>query len=103
MCSSDLTNVPTASNSRSLPTSTSSHAPLLAWTMLPLGLLFGVRRRRQLFLMLVPFALLVAALGITGCGVSNSYKIYTVTVSGTASSGGTTITQSSAVDFVLAR
>jgi hypothetical protein len=100
----DTTNVPTVSNMRNMPPQPgTSHSPLLAWTMLPLGLLFGVRRRRQLFLLLVPFALLVAALGTTGCGTSNSYKIYTVTVSGTASSGGTTITQSSTVDFVLAR
>jgi hypothetical protein len=100
----DTTNVPTASNMRNVPPQPSgSRSPLLAWTMLPLGVLFGVRRRRQLFLLLVPFALLIAALGTTGCGVSNNYKIYTVTVSGTASNGGTTITQSSTVDFVLAR
>ena len=100
----DHTNVPIASNMRNMPPQPGSgSSPLLAWTMLPLGVLFGVRRRRQLFLLLAPFALLIAALGATGCGISNNYKIYTVTVSGTASNGSATITQSSTVDFVLAR
>jgi len=71
--------------------------------MLPLGVLFGVRRRRRLMLVLVPFALLAAALATTGCASPSNYKIYTVTVTGSATSGGATITQSSTVDFVLAR
>jgi uncharacterized lipoprotein YajG len=77
--------------------------------MLPLGLfgsggmLFGARRRRRLLMLLVPFALLAAALGVTGCAAPSNYKIYTVTVTGTAASDGATITQSSTVDFVLAR
>jgi hypothetical protein len=85
-------------------------SPLLAWTMLPLGLfgsagglLTGARRRRRLLLLLVPFALLIAAVGMSGCAAPSNYKIYTVTVTGTATSGGATITQSSTVDFVLAR
>jgi hypothetical protein len=78
--------------------------------MLPLGLfgstggwLLGVRRRRRFLLALVPFALLAAALGMSGCAGPNNYKIYTVTVTGSATSGGVTITKSSTVDFVLAR
>ena len=85
-------------------------SPLLAWTMLPLGLfgstgslLLSARRRRRLLLLLVPFALLAAALGMSGCAGPNNYKIYTVTVTGSATSGGVTITKSSTVDFVLAR
>jgi hypothetical protein len=85
-------------------------SPLLAWTVLPLGLfgstsglLMGARRRRRVLLLLVPFALLGAAVGISGCAAPSNYKIYTVTVSGTATSGGVTITQSSTVDLVLAR
>jgi hypothetical protein len=54
-------------------------------------------------LLLLPFALLAAALGVTGCAAPSNYKIYTVTVTGTATSGGATITQSSTVNFVLAR
>jgi hypothetical protein len=107
----DTTNVPTIfSNMRNTqPGSNSGTSPLLAWTMLPLGLfgsggmLFGARRRRRLLMLLVPFALLAAALGVTGCAAPSNYKIYTVTVTGTAASGGATITQSSTVDFVLAR
>jgi sugar lactone lactonase YvrE len=100
----DNTNVPTVfSNMRSTPVEPSHGSPLLAWTMLPLGMLFGVRHRRRLFLLLVPFALLAAALGTTGCASPSNYKIYTVTVTGTATSGGATVTQSSTVDFVLAR
>jgi hypothetical protein len=107
----DTTNVPTIfSNMRNTqPGSNNGTSPLLAWTMLPLGLfgsggmLFGVRRRRRLLMLLVPFALLAAALGVTGCAAPSNYKIYTVTVTGTAASGGATITQSSTVDFVLAR
>jgi hypothetical protein len=78
--------------------------------MLPLGLfgstggwLLGARRRRRLLLALVPFAFLAAALGMSGCAGTNNYKIYTVTVTGSATSGGVTITKSSTVDFVLAR
>jgi hypothetical protein len=78
--------------------------------MLPLGLfgsasglLTGARRRRRILLLLVPFALLVAAVGMSGCAGPSNYKIYTVTVTGTATSSGATITQSSTVDFVLAR
>jgi hypothetical protein len=85
-------------------------SPLLAWTMLPLGLfgstgglLLGRRRGRRLLLMLVPFALLAGALGMSGCAAASNYKIYTLTVTGTATSGGATITQSSTVDLVLAR
>jgi hypothetical protein len=78
--------------------------------MLPLGLfgstgglLLGGRRRRRLLLMLAPFALLAGAFAISGCAAPSNYKIYTVTVTGTATSGGATITQSSTVDLVLAR
>jgi hypothetical protein len=67
------------------------------------GLLTCVRRRRRLLLLLVPFALLAAAVGMSGCAGPNNYKIYTVTVTGSAASSGVTITQSSTVDFVLAR
>ena len=87
-----------------------SSSPLLAWTMLPLGLfgsagglLAGARRRRRLVLLLVPFALLVAAVGMSGCASPSNYNIYSVTVTGTGTSGGATITQSSTVVFVLAR
>ena len=108
----DTTNVPTVfgklSNTRPAPAG--GAAPVLAWTMLPLGLfgstgglLLGARRRRRLLLLLVPFALLAAALGMSGCAGPNNYKIYTVTVTGSATSGGATITKSSTVDFVLAR
>jgi predicted MFS family arabinose efflux permease len=79
--------------------------------MLPLGLgssagtlLFGAggrRRRRKLFLLLG--MALLAVVGITGCAAPSNYKIYTITVTGTAASGGATITQSSTVDLVLAR
>jgi sugar lactone lactonase YvrE len=89
---------------------TEGGSPLLAWTVLPLGLfgstggwLLGSRRRRRLLFALVPFALLAAALGMSGCAGPNNYKIYTVTVTGSATSGGVTITKSSTVDFVLAR
>ena len=61
-----------------------------------------MRRRRRLWMLLVPFALLVSA-GISGCAAPSNYKIYTVTITGSATSGGATITQSSTVDFVLAR
>jgi len=107
----DSTNVPTVfGKMRNAPLTPSDRtSPLLAWTMLPLGLfgsagglLAGARRRRRLFLLLVPFALLAAA-GMSGCAAPSNYKIYTVTVTGTATSGGATITQSSTVDFVLAR
>jgi sugar lactone lactonase YvrE len=108
----DTTNVPKVfgkvSNAPLTPDDRTS--PLLAWTMLPLGLfgsagglLGGARRRRKLFLLLAPFALLAAAAGMSGCAAPSNYKIYTVTVTGTATSGGATITQSSTVDFVLAR
>jgi hypothetical protein len=53
--------------------------------------------------MLAPFALLAGAFAISGCAGPSNYKIYTVTVTGTATSGGATITQSSTVDLVLAR
>ncbi len=107
----NTSNVPTIfSNLRDTqPGSNRGGSPLFAWTMLPLGLfgsggmLFGARRRRRLLLLLLPFALLAAALGVTGCAAPNNYKIYTVTVTGTATSGGATITQSSTVSFVLAR
>jgi sugar lactone lactonase YvrE len=107
----DTTNVPKVfgkmSNAPATPAGGDS--PLLAWTMLPLGLLgsggwlLGARRRRRLLLLLAPFALLAAALGMSGCAGPNNYKIYTVTVTGSATSGGATITKSSTVDFVLAR
>jgi hypothetical protein len=104
----DTTNVPTVFGMRNTPP-VPNNAPLLAWTMLPLGLfgsagglLAGARRRRFL-LLLMPFALLAAAVGMSGCAGSSNYKIYTVTVTGTATSSGVTITQSSTVDFVLAR
>jgi hypothetical protein len=108
----DSTNVPKifgkVDNAPLAPTGGSSL--LLAWTMLPLGLfgstggwLLGSRRRRRLLLLLVPFALLAGALGMSGCAAPSNYKIYTVTVTGTATSGGATITQSSTVDLVLAR
>jgi hypothetical protein len=78
--------------------------------MLPLGLfgsaggvLLGTRRRRRFLLLLVPFALLAGALGMSGCASPANYKVYTVTITGTATSGGVTITQSSTVDLVLAR
>jgi hypothetical protein len=107
----DTSNVPTIfSNLRDTqPGPNRGSSPLFAWTMLPLGLfgsggmLFGARRRRRLLLLLLPFALLAAALGVTGCAAPSNYKIYTVTVTGTATSGGATITQSSTVNFVLAR
>ena len=108
----DSTNVPAIFGKvRNAPlTPTEGGSPLLAWTMLPLGLfgstggwLLSARRRRRILLALVPFALLAAALGISGCAGPNNYKIYTVTVTGSATSGGVTITQSSTVDFVLAR
>ena len=107
----DTTNVPTIFGKiRNAPlTPTEGGSPLLAWTMLPLGLfgsggwLLGARRRRRFLMALVPFALLAAALGMSGCAAPSNYKIYTVTVTGTATSGGATITKSSTADFVLAR
>jgi hypothetical protein len=108
----DPTNVPTVFGKmhEGPLTPAKGGSPLLAWTMLPLGLfgstggwLLGVRRRRRFLLALVPFALLAAALGMSGCAGPNNYKIYTVTVTGSATSGGVTITKSSTVDFVLAR
>jgi sugar lactone lactonase YvrE len=107
----DPTNVPTVfGKMHDAPlTPAKGGSPLLAWTMLPLlfgstgGWLLGARRRRRLLLALVPFALLAAALGMSGCAGPNNYKIYTVTVTGSATSGGVTITKSSTVDFVLAR
>ncbi|MDQ1454078.1 MAG: hypothetical protein QOK38_3944 [Acidobacteriaceae bacterium] len=108
----DTTNVPKVfGKMRNTPlTPNDGSSPLLAWTMLPLGLfgsagglLAGARRRRRLLLLLVLFALLVAAVGMSGCAAPSNYKIYTVTVTGTATSSGATITQSSTVDFVLAR
>jgi hypothetical protein len=108
----DTTNVPTIfGKMRNAPLApVDGTSPLLAWTMLPLGLfgstgglLMGARRRRKLLLMLVPFALLVAAAAMSGCAAPSNYKIYTVTVTGTATSGGATITKSSTVDCVLAR
>jgi len=51
------------------------------------------RRRRRL--LLVPIALLAAAVGMSGCAGPNTTKIYTVTVAGSATSGGVTITKSS--------
>jgi sugar lactone lactonase YvrE len=108
----DTTNVPTVfSKRRNAPaTPKDGSSPLLAWTMLPLGLfgsagglLASARRRRRLFLLLVPFALLVAAAGMSGCASPSNYNIYSVTVTGTGTSGGATITQSSTVVFVLAR
>jgi len=108
----DTTNVPTIFGKmrNASPTPAGNGSPLLAWTMLPLGLfgstggwLLGARRRRRLLLLLVPFALLAAALGISGCAGPNNYKIYSVTVTGTATSGGVTVTKSSTVNFVLAR
>ena len=107
----DKTNVPTVfSKLRSAPTQSSpGSSPLLAWTLLPLGfagstgaVFANARRRRRLWMLLVPFALLVSA-GISGCAAPSNYKIYTVTITGSATSGGATITQSSTVDFVLAR
>jgi hypothetical protein len=108
----DKTNVPTVfgkiRNAPSAPAGDNS--PVLAWTMLPLGLfgsaggvLLGTRRRRRFLLLLVPFALLAGALGMSGCAAPANYKVYTVTITGTATSGGVTITQSSTVDLVLAR
>lgn len=112
----DSTNVPTIFSSTrpgSNPGPMDSHggpSPLLAWTMLPLGLggsagtLFfgrGARRRRQLFL-LMPFALLLA-IGVSGCASPNNYKVYTVTVTGSGVSAGAPIKQSATVDLVLAR
>ena len=79
--------------------------------MLPLGLggsagslLWGAggRGRRRRLMLLVPFALLLAA-GITGCAGPSNYKVYTVTITGTAPSGSATITQSSTIDLTLAR
>jgi sugar lactone lactonase YvrE len=108
----DNTNVPTVfGKMRTAPLPpTGGDSPLLAWTMLPLGLfgstgglLLNKRRRRRFLLLLVPFALLAAALGMSGCAGPNNYKIYTVTVTGSATSGGVTVTKSSTVDFVLAR
>jgi sugar lactone lactonase YvrE len=108
----DTTNVPKVFGKILNPPSTpaGSNSPLLAWTMLPLGLfgstggwLLGTRRRRRLLLLLAPIALLAAAVGMSGCAGPNNYKIYTVTVSASATSGGVTITKSSTVDFVLAR
>jgi hypothetical protein len=107
----DTTNVPKVFGKlRNAPvTPAGGGSSLLAWTMLPLGLfgsggwLLGARRRRRFLLLLVPFALLAAALGVSGCAGPNNYKIYTVTVTGSATSGGVTVTKSSTVDFVLAR
>ena len=108
----DTTNVPTVFSKirNAPPTPKDGSSPLLAWTMLPLGLfgsagglLAGARRRRRLLLLLVPFALLVAAVGMSGCASPSNYNIYSVTVTGTGTSGGATITQSSTVVFVLAR
>lgn len=106
----DTTNVPTVFGSlrTAPPQPAGSVSPLLGWTLLPLGLfgsggiLAGARRRRRLWLLLVPFALLLAA-GISGCAAPSNYKIYTVTITGSATSGGATTTQSATVDFVLAR
>jgi sugar lactone lactonase YvrE len=108
----DTTNVPTVFSKlrNAPPTPQNGSSPLLAWTMLPLGLfgsagglLASARRRRRLLLLLVPFALLVAAIGMSGCASPSNYNIYSVTVTGTGTSGGATITQSSTVVFVLAR
>jgi sugar lactone lactonase YvrE len=108
----DTTNVPTVFSKirNAPPTPKNGSSPLLAWTMLPLGLfgsagglLASARRRRRLLLLLVPFALLVAAVGMSGCASPSNYNIYSVTVTGTGTSGGATITQSSTVVFVLAR
>ena len=108
----DSTNVPKVFGKQGDPplTAADGSSPLLAWTMLPLGLfgstgglLLGARRRRRLLLLLVPLALLAGAVGMSGCAAPSNYKIYTVTVTGSATSGGATITQSSTVDLVLAR
>jgi hypothetical protein len=40
---------------------------------------------------------------MSGCASPSNYNIYSVTVTGTGTSGGATITQSSTVVFVLAR
>ncbi len=108
----DNTNVPTIfSKLGTAPAKPEGgNGPLLAWTMLPLGLggsagtlmIGAAGRRRRKLMLLVPFALLLV-LGMSGCAGPNNYKIYTVTVTGTATSGGATITKSSTVDMVLAR
>ena len=108
----DKNNVPTVfSDLRSAPPPpTGGSSPLLAWTLLPLGfagsaggVLANARRRRRLWMLLVPLALLLVSAGMSGCAAPSNYKIYTVTVTGSATSGGATITQSATVDFVLAR
>lgn len=108
----DTTNVPTVfSDLRSAPPQPApGNAPLLAWTLLPLGfagsaggLLANARRRRRLWMLLVPLALLLVSAGFSGCAAPSNYKIYTVTITGSGTSGGATVTQSATVDFVLAR
>ncbi|HEX6773725.1 MAG TPA: Ig-like domain repeat protein, partial [Acidobacteriaceae bacterium] len=107
----DKNNVPTVfSDLRSAPLQpTRGSSPLFAWTLLPLGffgsagVLADGRRRRRLWMLLAPLALLLVSAGISGCAAPSNYKIYTVTVTGSATSGGATITQSATVDFVLAR
>jgi predicted MFS family arabinose efflux permease len=90
-------------------------APILAWTMLPMGfggtagtLLMGLlrpsrkARTRRSTLWLLPLSLLLV-LGISGCSKPTNYKIYTITVTGTNSTGGTVLTQSATVDLTLAQ
>jgi hypothetical protein len=90
-------------------------APALAWTMLPVGfggtagtLLMGLIRPskrvkdRRTTLWLVPMLLLLT-LGMAGCANPVNYKIYTITVTGTNSTGGTVLTQSATVALTLAQ
>jgi hypothetical protein len=60
-----------------------------------------VRSRRSSLCLLMLSLLLV--LGIAGCCKPTNYKIYTITVTGTNSTGGTVLTQSATVDLTLAQ
>ncbi len=89
-------------------------SPLLAWTMLPLGLggtatvfASAFRRKRgqpagKAVWWILPLALILAG-GISGCCKPSAYKVYTITVTGTSTSGGSPITQSTTVALTLVK